>query len=67
MYQKLGAIHLTKRAIAVLLLFNISSICSLSLKAEEILHIGAIPDQNPERLNRLYNVLSSELREQLNG
>ena len=37
-----------------------------SLKAEEILYIGAIPDQNPERLNRLYNILSSELSEQLN-
>tara|TARA_B100000700_G_scaffold320880_1_gene419016 strand:+ start:85 stop:987 length:903 start_codon:yes stop_codon:yes gene_type:complete len=36
------------------------------LKAEEILYIGAIPDQNPEKLNRLYKVLSSELSEQLN-
>ena len=42
-------------------LFNFSG-----LKAEEILWIGAIPDQNPERLNRLYKVLSSELSDQLN-
>jgi len=47
--------------IAILTLSNLNS-----LKAEKILHIGAIPDQNPERLNRLYKVLSLELSEQLN-
>ncbi len=35
-------------------------------KNEETLFIGAIPDQNPEQLNRLYKVLASELNEQLN-
>jgi len=47
--------------IAILTLSNLNS-----LKAEKILHIGAIPDQNPERLNRLYKVLSLELSERLN-
>ena len=53
-----------KRFIALISIFNLSTINGL--KAEEILHIGAIPDQNPERLNRLYKVLSSELSEKLN-
>jgi phosphonate transport system substrate-binding protein len=30
-----------------------------------VLHIGAIPDQNPEKLNRLYSSLSAELSDQL--
>ena len=30
-----------------------------------MLHIGAIPDQNPEKLNRLYSSLSDELSDQL--
>ena len=30
-----------------------------------VLHIGAIPDQNPEKLNRLYSSLSGELSDQL--
>ena len=30
-----------------------------------ILRIGAIPDQNPEKLNRLYDTLSDELSERL--
>ena len=47
--------------ISILNLFSFNN-----LKAEEILFISAIPDQNPERLNRLYNTLSSELSEQLN-
>jgi len=50
--------------------FTLFSIFNLSiigpLKADEILRIGAIPDQKPEHLNRLYKVLSSELSEQLN-
>ena len=57
-------INFMKMTIALLSIFNLSNIGSL--KAEEILHIGAIPDQNPEHLNRLYKVLSSELSEQLN-
>ena len=33
--------------------------------AAPVLRVGAIPDQNPEKLNRLYGALSSELSEQL--
>ena len=32
---------------------------------ENILYIGAIPDQNPERLNRMYNILADELSNKL--
>ena len=64
MNQKPRGIKYIKIAIGVLSLSNLFSIGSL--KAEEILHLGAIPDQNPEHLNRLYKVLSSELSEQLN-
>ena len=64
MHQNPRGIKLIKIAFAVLSISNLFSIASL--KAEEILHIGAIPDQNPEHLNRLYKVLSSELSEQLN-
>ena len=31
----------------------------------QVLHVGAIPDQNPEKLNRLYSSLSDELSDQL--
>ena len=58
MHQQISAIRLTKTAITLLSVFNLSTIGSL--KAEEILRIGAIPDQNPEHLNRLNKVLSSE-------
>ena len=62
---KMNSFKITKTIIiATLSIFNLSNINDL--KAEEILHIGAIPDQNPERLNRLYKNLSSELSEQLN-
>ncbi len=64
MNQASRLIKFTKITIALLSIFNLSNISSL--KAEEILRIGAIPDQNPEHLNRLYKVLSSELSEQLN-
>ena len=64
MFLKLKIFRVIKIAIAFLSLFNLSSVSGL--KAEEILRIGAIPDQNPEHLNRLYKVLSSELSEQLN-
>ena len=42
--------------------------CSSSKPAGDAppLRIGAIPDQNPEKLNRLYDTLSDELSEQLN-
>ena len=53
-----------KLAIGLLTIFNLSAFNFL--KADEVLNIGAIPDQNPERLNRLYKVLSNELSDQLN-
>ena len=34
--------------------------------ADQVLRIGAIPDQNPEKLNRLYGSLSDELSDSLN-
>ena len=64
MNQAPRSVKFTKITIALLSIFSLYTIGSL--KAENILHIGAIPDQNPERLNRLYEVLSSELSEQLN-
>jgi len=33
--------------------------------ASEVLRISAIPDQNPERLNRLYGLVAAELSDQL--
>jgi phosphonate transport system substrate-binding protein len=32
----------------------------------QVLRIGAIPDQNPEKLNRLYGLVAGELAQQLN-
>ena len=32
---------------------------------QAVLKIGAIPDQNPEKLNRLYSTLSEELSDKL--
>ena len=40
-------------------------ISSGRLSAKQTLRIGAIPDQKPERLNRLYGLLSSELSKEL--
>ncbi|MCU0529828.1 MAG: putative selenate ABC transporter substrate-binding protein [Cyanobium sp. Prado107] len=34
-------------------------------KEKRVLRIGAIPDQNPEKLNRLYGLVADELSEQL--
>ena len=64
MFLKLKTFRVIKIAISFLSLFNLSAVTGL--KAKEILRIGAIPDQNPEHLNRLYKVLTSELSEQLN-
>ena len=64
MVDRSAALINLKTALSLLSIFNLSTINPL--KAEEILRIGAIPDQNPERLNRLDKVLSSELSEQLN-
>uniref|UniRef100_UPI004049E384 PhnD/SsuA/transferrin family substrate-binding protein n=2 Tax=Cyanobium TaxID=167375 RepID=UPI004049E384 len=33
--------------------------------AQPVLRIGAIPDQNPEKLNRLYGLVADELSQQL--
>ena len=64
MFKTYNKSQLVKIGIAFFSIFNLSSVGSL--KAQEYLNIGAIPDQNPEHLNRLYKVLSSELSEQLN-
>ncbi len=51
---------------SVLLLVNILMLnSSVSVSAQETLVIGAIPDQNPERLNRLYGLLTDELSKSL--
>ena len=34
-------------------------------EAQQVLRIGAIPDQNPEKLNRLYGLVADELSQQL--
>ena len=64
MFTKTAIFIPLKIVFGLLTILNIST--NNSLKAEEILRIGAIPDQNPERLNRLYENLSSELSDQLN-
>ena len=64
MFIKTDIFFPLKIVFGLLTILNIST--NNSLKAEEILRIGAIPDQNPERLNRLYKNLSSELSDQLN-
>ena len=64
MINRLSLVRPIKIVVGILSLLNLSSIDGLN--AQEILRVGAIPDQNPERLNRLYNVLSAELSEQLN-
>ncbi|MFL0781536.1 MAG: PhnD/SsuA/transferrin family substrate-binding protein, partial [Prochlorococcus sp.] len=38
----------------------------LPAQAAPTLRVGAIPDQNPEQLNRLYGLLASELSRELN-
>ncbi len=42
-----------------------SSSGSAQTKGLKLLRIGAIPDQNPEKLNRLYGLVASELAQQL--
>ncbi len=59
-------IRRTRRYFLSLFLFaNLAFSQKVSL-AQETLFIGAIPDQNPEKLNRLYKLLSSELSQKLN-
>ena len=49
----------------VLLFFGNFYIITKSVLSSETLTIGAIPDQNPEKLNRLYQLLSAELSKSL--
>jgi len=51
--------------LSVILLFSSWLMSATTSVAQEVLRIGAIPDQNPERLNRLYNLLSKELSKEL--
>ena len=50
----------------VALAATMSSCSSAPPSADQVLRIGAIPDQNPEKLNRLYGSLSDELSDSLN-
>ena len=50
-----------KGAVALMALLCSQGSTVLPSNAEETLRIGAIPDQNPERLNRRYGQLSAEL------
>ncbi len=54
------------RAFVLTALICCFGLLSCSNQTEKTLRIGAIPDQNPERLNRLYSLLSSELSKELN-
>ena len=51
-------------AVVAGLLFGLAT-AATPTAAAPVLRVGAIPDQNPEKLNRLYGALSSELSEQL--
>ena len=67
MNEKINSLKLSKTFIKIIAILNLSTFFNFNtIKAEEILYISAIPDQNPERLNRLYKVLSSELSKELN-
>ena len=50
----------------VALAATMSSCSGAPPSADQVLRIGAIPDQNPEKLNRLYGSLSDELSDSLN-
>lgn len=54
-----------KGAVVLLALFCGQGATVLPAQAQSILRIGAIPDQNPERLNRRYGQLATELSDQL--
>ena len=65
--QKFYSLKLLKTFLKIIAILNLSTFFNFNTtKAEEILYVSAIPDQNPERLNRLYKVLSSELSKELN-
>ena len=55
-----------RRAVVGLALFCGLTTTALPSWAAEALRIGAIPDQNPEKLNRLYRLVASELSRTLN-
>jgi phosphonate transport system substrate-binding protein len=50
-----------RRAVVCLGLLVSLLTTALPAWAQQVLRIGAIPDQNPERLNRLYGVLAKQL------
>ena len=54
-----------KGAVVLLALFCSQGATALSANARDTLRIGAIPDQNPERLNRRYGQLVAELSDKL--
>jgi phosphonate transport system substrate-binding protein len=54
-----------KGAVVLLALFCGQGATVLPANAQATLRIGAIPDQNPERLNRRYGQLATELSDQL--
>ena len=53
------------RAVVCLALLCSLATTALPSWAAETLRIGAIPDQNPEKLNRLYGLLAQELSQKL--
>ena len=55
-----------RRAIALFAVLLCQGATVLPVVAQPVLKVGAIPDQNPERLNRLYGALADELSERLN-
>jgi phosphonate transport system substrate-binding protein len=54
-----------RRAVVVLGLLIGLMTTALPTMAQQLLRIGAIPDQNPEKLNRLYSVLATQLSNEL--
>jgi len=54
-----------RRAVACFSLLLSLATTALPSWAQQVLRIGAIPDQNPEKLNRLYGVLAKELSRDL--
>ncbi len=57
-------IRKNKAAVVAGLLFSLATAATPTLAAP-VLRVGAIPDQSPEKLNRIYGALSSELSDQL--
>ena len=54
-----------RRAVALLAVLLCRGVTVLPVVAQPTFKVGAIPDQNPERLNRLYGQLADELSERL--